>query len=327
MIFPEQQKPKDWCRLYLLYASASPKVIILRRGPTKWVQQIVWNTETDMFTYGQWFRGGIKTYDCDVSPSGDYLIYFAQKYGVKDPAYQTFTAVSKTPTFTAMTLWSLGDSWAGGGIFIDDKTLWLNHPEGKREAHQDHTNTLFTLVPFPQDHSLQKIPIERYRILREGWVLTEKPEPDPKRITIRTREELISMCRDSNELPTYLQEENDPSRKWHQIETFYRTETWEKKALHSTYTLVYKPRIIISRMVGGYGSFEYYGSPESVEFYIRHDASGKEDLLVDVAQANFDHRGRLIMARYGALLGCDLQHESLQAHVLVDLNDQKPPAR
>jgi hypothetical protein len=318
VIFPEQHKPKDWCRLYLLYASASPKVIILRRGPTKWVQQIMWNTGTDTFTYGQWLRGDIKAYDCDVSPSGDYLIYFAQKYGVKDPAYETFTAISKTPTFTALTLWSLGDSWAGGGIFVDEQTLWLNHPEAKRAMHPDHPNTLFTLVPFPQDYSSRETSPERYRMFREGWVLIQEAERDPARMVVdkpKTQEEMVALLQNREALRAYLDEEQERSKKRRQIEVFKKPEIWERSSSHFPYTLVYK--------VVGYDR----GGSTQVEFYLRHDASGKEELLPDVTQANFDHNDRLIMARYGALLSCDLGHELLQAHVLVDLNNQRPPEK
>jgi hypothetical protein len=324
MIFPEQQEPKDWCRLYLLYASASPQAIILRRGPTKWVQQIAWNTETDTFTYGQWLRGGIKTYDCDVSPSGDYLIYFAQKYGVKDPAYETFTAVSKTPTFTALTLWSLGDSWAGGGIFVDEHTLWLDHPADKQSPHPDHPNKLFTLVPFPQDYSSQKISPERYRMLHEGWALIQEAEWDPMRRVVdnppKTQEEVVALLQNRETLRSYLDEERERSKKRRRIELFKKPEIWERKASNSNYTLVYKK-------VGYASSCTTYGDQTQVEFYLRHNVSGKEELLPDVSRANFDHRGRLIMARYGALLSCDLQHEPLKARILVDLNDQTPPTR
>jgi len=323
MIFPEQHKPKDYCRLYLLYASQSPKVIILRRGPSKWTQQILWDTSSDTFTYGQWFHGGIKNYDCDVSPSGDYLLYFAQKYHSKDPDYTTFTAVSKTPTFTALALWPLGDSWAGGGIFIDEKTFWLNHPEDKRITHPDHLNTLFTLAPFPQDYSQEKIAPERYHMLREGWQLVQQSEKDPERTALPpkppTQEEMIALLFNRDALGAYLEEEHERSAKMRQIETFKKAEIWERNALHQPYTLVYK--------IYGYDwSSATYGEPKQEKFYLRNNTSREEELLPNVTHANFDHNGRLIMTHYGALFACDLK-KPLQARILADFNDQKPPEK
>jgi hypothetical protein len=321
MIFPEQHKPKDYCRLYLLYASQGAKVIILRRGPSKWTQQIVWDTSNDTFTQGQWLHGTIKNYDCDVSPSGEYLIYFAQKYHSKDPLYETVTAVSKTPTFTALALWPLGDSWAGGGIFIDEKTLWLNHPVDKCVTHPDHPNTLFTLALFPQDYSKEKITPERYRMLREGWELVQEAERDPERTALPpkspTQEEMTALLFNRDALGAYLEKERERSTKWQQVETFRKAEIWERNALHQPYTLIYK--------IEGYDwSSATYGEPTQEKFYLRNNTSGEEALLADVTHANFDHNGRLIMTRYGVLLACDLK-EPLQARVLADFNDQKPP--
>lgn len=53
---------------------------MFRRGPSKRVQILKWDMETDTFTPGQWFNGGIYERRCDVSPDGQPLIYFAAKY-------------------------------------------------------------------------------------------------------------------------------------------------------------------------------------------------------------------------------------------------------
>src|SRR5690349_10075456 len=45
--------PPPPARLFVLLASNSPVGVILRRGPTDWVQMIKWHTDTDKFEEGQ----------------------------------------------------------------------------------------------------------------------------------------------------------------------------------------------------------------------------------------------------------------------------------
>jgi hypothetical protein len=65
-------------RLTVLFASAAPKAVILRRGPKTHWHLIVWDLETDTFTHGQWMKGLVKLWD--LSPRGDKLIYWAAQY-------------------------------------------------------------------------------------------------------------------------------------------------------------------------------------------------------------------------------------------------------
>jgi hypothetical protein len=65
-------------RLSVLFAAASPRAVILRRTPrTQW-RLISWDLSTDTFTPGQWMRGLVRL--CDLSPSGDKLIYWAAQH-------------------------------------------------------------------------------------------------------------------------------------------------------------------------------------------------------------------------------------------------------
>src|SRR5689334_23259019 len=93
-------------RLYALLARKSPRAVIFRRGPSRQVQLISWNTEKDTFEPGQWFKGRIYERRCDLSPNGDLLIYFAAKH--KEPLY-SWSAVSRPPYLTALALWRKGD--------------------------------------------------------------------------------------------------------------------------------------------------------------------------------------------------------------------------
>jgi hypothetical protein len=54
------------------------------------VQLTNWDTDTDSFDLGQWFRGRIYERRCDLSPDGSLLVYFAQKISartIKDKEY------------------------------------------------------------------------------------------------------------------------------------------------------------------------------------------------------------------------------------------------
>jgi hypothetical protein len=67
------------CSLAVLLASNAPKGVILRRGPTKWFQLILWHTDTGVFDEGQWFHGKIYPYYSDLSPDGSLFLYTALK--------------------------------------------------------------------------------------------------------------------------------------------------------------------------------------------------------------------------------------------------------
>ena len=71
------------CRLFPIFAREKSVCVIFRRGPSKWTQLILWDTETDEITNGQWFKGRIYERRCDLSPDGTKLIYFAQKINSK----------------------------------------------------------------------------------------------------------------------------------------------------------------------------------------------------------------------------------------------------
>lgn len=123
-------------RLYVILAREAPVGVILRRGPTKWVQLILWHTNNDTFEYGQWFHGRIYERTCDLSPNGSKFVYFGSKYHLErrdDPGYMyEWTAVSRPPYFTALALWSHTDKWqAFGGCFLDNHTLLLHDKDVK----------------------------------------------------------------------------------------------------------------------------------------------------------------------------------------------------
>jgi hypothetical protein len=137
-----KSKPIPPCRLQVLLARKAPVGVIFRRGPSKWVQIIKWNTEGDVFEEGQWFHGRIYAERSDLSPSGHLMVYFAGKFNrqaVKSNAYTyAWTAVSKPPYLTALALWPKGDTYYGGGSLTTDRDLVLHHPPEAAEPHPNH---------------------------------------------------------------------------------------------------------------------------------------------------------------------------------------------
>ncbi|MCB1521741.1 MAG: hypothetical protein KDJ37_14360 [Hyphomicrobiaceae bacterium] len=65
-------------RLDVVFARKAQRAVILRRGPKRHFCLIAWDLETDTFTPGQWMKGVVRL--CDLSPSGDYLLYWAAQY-------------------------------------------------------------------------------------------------------------------------------------------------------------------------------------------------------------------------------------------------------
>ena len=116
--------------LYVLLARKAPFGVVFRRGPSKNVLLIGWNTSDDTFQCGQWLKGRIYERRCDLSPKGDLLLYFAANY--REP-YRSWSAISRPPFLTALAMWPKGDGWGGGGHFISKTRLALNHRDGERK--------------------------------------------------------------------------------------------------------------------------------------------------------------------------------------------------
>ena len=72
-------------RIHAILARRGSKAVVFRRGPSDKFAVIGWDRKSDTFTLGQWLRGMIYPYRSDLSPNGEYLIYFAAKYGNQSP--------------------------------------------------------------------------------------------------------------------------------------------------------------------------------------------------------------------------------------------------
>jgi hypothetical protein len=166
----EQQTPPHIpCRLFGLLARDVPRAVILRRGPTRLVQQILWHTDTDTFEEGQWFYGRIYEWGSDLSPDGSLFLYLARKAETQERKQSRtthkWTALSQPPYFTALSLWPAGDTWQGGGMFLSNHALWLCYDRSEiKERHYKH---LAIEASFKPERMLEQS-------VRDGWQLVQR---------------------------------------------------------------------------------------------------------------------------------------------------------
>jgi hypothetical protein len=162
------------CRLYFILARDADTGVIFRRGPSKWVQIIKWDTARDIFEPGQWFHGRIYEKRCDLSPDGSLMIYFANKIGSPDASEESraytyaWTAISRPPYLTALALWPKGDCWNGGGLFETDTRVWLNHPSMAAAPHPNHLPKCLDVVA-SIDRWGEDGTVLLDRLKRDGW--------------------------------------------------------------------------------------------------------------------------------------------------------------
>jgi hypothetical protein len=127
--------------LAVILATEAAKAVIFRRGPSYWVQLILWDTRADTFAEGQWFKGRIYPERCDLSPDGSKLVYFAAKHYRHlrpHPSYEyAWTAISKPPYYTALALLNQDTTYGGGGYFVNNHTVCVCIADF-RPAHKDH---------------------------------------------------------------------------------------------------------------------------------------------------------------------------------------------
>lgn len=164
-------------RLFVILARKSHSAVIFRRGPSRWVQLIKWNTDSDTFELGQWFHGRVYERRCDLTPDGAYLVYFAQKISarsLKDKEYTyAWTAISKPPYWTALALWPKGDCWNGGGLFTSNRSLALYHLQ-PTEPHPEHKPARWLRVRLSGCCRGEDDPIFSDRLERDGWTLQQE---------------------------------------------------------------------------------------------------------------------------------------------------------
>lgn len=173
-------------RVSLVHRPDSEYVLILRRGPSKYVGLFGWNKITNEITTGQWLKGSIFPKRCDISPDGKHIIYFASDYSrAKQESTATWTVVSRFPYLKALDFWTKGDSWNGGGLFTSNNN-YLLHEFG--EHHHPHTIS----NKFEVARGMPRSPIRNNeclgvyvpKLIRDSWEFIQNDEDSIGKIYI-----------------------------------------------------------------------------------------------------------------------------------------------
>ncbi len=288
-------------RLFVLLAREAPVGVILRRGPTQWVQLIKWNTDTDTFEPGQWFKGKIHVYKSDLSPNGKLLIYLASKSGNSfyHPDYgNAWTAISKPPYFTALGLWPYyrNSEIGGGGYFRRNKEVWVNHLDDNTTPHPKHQPKHIT-VQYPNEYAYQRGLYYHLLHLNKWTPLTFR----------------------------------DPSK-------YQKPSEWRKGVFRPAITAQHvwfkeSGNVKITQMIYGDQRYSWgYVYPHDLytpilesEYGIAVNPSSAFSKLDGATWADFDRRGRLVIAKEGKLFIASITDDgNLSLSELADFNALRP---
>jgi hypothetical protein len=159
---------------YTILARDQPFEAVFRRGPSKNVLLLGWNTLNDTFQPGQWLKGRIYERRCDLSPKGDLLVYCAANN--RAPIY-SWSAISRPPFLTALAMWPKNDAWRGGGLFVSRTRLELNHYDSELKLAQGFSVPKWLKVTqFGERPGRgEDDPIYSERLRRDGWKLVDFP--------------------------------------------------------------------------------------------------------------------------------------------------------
>jgi hypothetical protein len=160
-------------RLHVLRARDATTAVIIRRGPADTSAVIGWERQNDTFRLGQWMRGRIYDRRCDLSPDGNWFIYFALNGKWNSETGGAFTGISMAPYLKAVTLFADGSTWFGGGLFTSNNAYWLNGGSARSPIREDrrlNRDTGFVPgEPVKEQSYSWGDRIYYYRLKRSGW--------------------------------------------------------------------------------------------------------------------------------------------------------------
>jgi hypothetical protein len=159
-------------------AREAPIGVVLRRGPSAWVQLSVWHTDTDMFEHGQWMKCRVYERRSDLSADGSLFAYFARgtprASGPDNPSSpaDSWVAISRPPYFTALALWFVGGTYHTGAYFPDRRSVWSGFTQdppdqGRLPAGLALAPRLPPYVDRTNEWTERTVFINR--LLRDGW--------------------------------------------------------------------------------------------------------------------------------------------------------------
>lgn len=285
---PVKEKKKPPPRLFVLLARNAPVGVILRRGPSKWVQMIKWHTDTDTFEAGQWIRARVYETSSHLSPNGEFIICDIRNDRNRiEGIGGKWTAVSKPPYFAALAVWT---AYSLGAYFVDDITLRI-YTDSKwlRVLSQP---TEIRIIPDDEAQGFNEINTEV--TTAATWQEIQRGED----VTDRLKDNLdlyerLDWAKGDGWLTKY-----DPS-------SIIRRQV-------GTYAI----------------EQHFYGHRfKSGRIYKYGLVTVSNNLIYELKGANwadFDQQGRLVLARDGKLFSAALQHGEMVYTELADFNANKP---
>ena len=92
----------------------------------------------------------------------------------------SWTAISRAPYLKALDLWFNGTAWNGGGLFLDDRKVWLNAPAPGiatlRRARFDCKLDVSQDSPFETYYGGECPGVYFHRLARDGWTAKHQAE-------------------------------------------------------------------------------------------------------------------------------------------------------
>ncbi|MCR9161587.1 MAG: hypothetical protein ACE37F_30440 [Nannocystaceae bacterium] len=167
-------------RLHVLLARHGDRALVIRRGPSKRVCTIGWGRRTDTFELGQWLKGRIYERRCDLSPGGEYFIYFAMNGHWSSATGGSWTAISRTPWLRALVLLGKGDCWHGGGLFTGPNTYAVNDGYGHTVMRDDRSLRRDAEFRSMGSYGGECPGVYYNRLQRDGWTLRERQKEDSR---------------------------------------------------------------------------------------------------------------------------------------------------
>lgn len=168
-----------------------------------------WDTDTDLFTPGQFLKGRSEIYD--ISPDGKYFAYYAESFNRQAKSY---IAIAKPPYFTALAYFPTHHLVVKSAEFDGTNKLKLSTAEpGWWGDHSSTENRIEPGCPFEIEKVSLKMNETRtsardHRNCREVW--TE----GKKLLTLVDGAESPTMIKEFTRVPFAAIEPSDWAKKW-----------------------------------------------------------------------------------------------------------------
>lgn len=161
-------------RLHVLVPTQNEDALVIRRGPSKYTGVFSWNTRTDEVRLGQWLKGRIYERRSDISPDGKHWIYFAMNGHWASESKGSWTAIARAPFLKALEFFPKGDCWHGGGLFLGDRSYWLNDGYGHYAGSSLTKLDRVAAVDWLKNYGGECPGVYYNRLQRDGWKYVDK---------------------------------------------------------------------------------------------------------------------------------------------------------